>query len=299
MEKEQNISKKGESGIIKKGQWKPEEDLILKRYIETHGEGKWTTVSKKSGLMRGAKSCRMRWKNHLRPNIKRGQISEDEEDLIIRMHKLLGNRWSLIAGRLPGRTDNEVKNYWNTHLSRRNINHYRGQTVITTTINCTKSAGLIQMNDLETPSMGTTSTHENCIVVDGILGDHSQGLHNSLNPDQADVQSDITTTTETQPTSSEQRSDAHNESTILSDQSLISGESDNMEGCTFPDFPSVDYTMISEDEKLSLWLSSESIFYDAPLLPCSDYYFPVSYDEPFEHNSDDYYGWNKYVPSWL
>ncbi|KAK6941682.1 SANT/Myb domain, partial [Dillenia turbinata] len=104
---------------LKKGLWKPEEDLLLKNYIETHGEGNWATVSKRSGLMRGGKSCRLRWKNHLRPNIKRGRMSEEEEDLIIRMHKLLGNRWSLIAGRLPGRTDNEVKNYWNTHLNKK------------------------------------------------------------------------------------------------------------------------------------------------------------------------------------
>ncbi|KAK4479186.1 hypothetical protein RD792_014697 [Penstemon davidsonii] len=104
---------------FKKGFWKPEEDLILKKYVQTHGEGNWTAVSNKSGLLRSAKSCRLRWKNYLRPNIKRGMMSEDEKDLIIRLHKLLGNRWSLIAGRLPGRTDNEVKNYWNTHLNKR------------------------------------------------------------------------------------------------------------------------------------------------------------------------------------
>ena len=57
--------------------------------------------------------------NYLRPDIKRGNITPEEDDLIIRMHSLLGNRWSLIAGRLPGRTDNEIKNYWNTHLSKK------------------------------------------------------------------------------------------------------------------------------------------------------------------------------------
>nr|URY18945.1 MYB protein [Zanthoxylum bungeanum]URY18946.1 MYB protein [Zanthoxylum bungeanum] len=105
--------------VKRKALWKPEEDLILKNYVEIHGEGNWAAVPKKLGLMRGGKSCRLRWKNYLRPNIKRGGMSQQEEDLIVRMHKLIGNRWSLIAGRLPGRTDNEVKNYWNTHLNKK------------------------------------------------------------------------------------------------------------------------------------------------------------------------------------
>ncbi|KAM6553383.1 hypothetical protein CsatB_014145 [Cannabis sativa] len=112
-------NKRVKKQLPKKNLWKPEEDLILKNYVETHGEGNWQTVSKLTGLKRGGKSCRLRWKNYLRPNIKRGGMSQEEEDLIIRMHKLLGNRWSLIAGRLPGRTDNEVKNYWNTHLNKK------------------------------------------------------------------------------------------------------------------------------------------------------------------------------------
>ena len=72
-----------------------------------------------AGLLRCGKSCRLRWMNYLRPDIKRGNITPDEDDLIIRLHSLLGNRWSLIAKRLPGRTDNEIKNYWNSHLSKR------------------------------------------------------------------------------------------------------------------------------------------------------------------------------------
>ncbi|XWS17592.1 hypothetical protein CRYUN_Cryun33cG0080100 [Craigia yunnanensis] len=104
---------------MNKGAWTASEDKSLTDYIMVHGEGKWRNIPKEAGLKRCGKSCRLRWMNYLRPDIKRGNISSDEEDLIIRLHKLLGNRWSLIAGRLPGRTDNEIKNYWNSHLSKR------------------------------------------------------------------------------------------------------------------------------------------------------------------------------------
>ncbi|KAL7610879.1 hypothetical protein Lser_V15G12574 [Lactuca serriola] len=103
------------SGLgLRKGAWTADEDILLKNYIEKYGEGKWHIVPLKAGLNRCRKSCRLRWLNYLRPNIKRGNFGEDEVDLILRLHKLLGNRWSLIAGRIPGRTANDVKNYWNT-----------------------------------------------------------------------------------------------------------------------------------------------------------------------------------------
>ncbi|KAL9433841.1 hypothetical protein AB3S75_028642 [Citrus x aurantiifolia] len=108
--------------VVNRGAWTAEEDRKLTEYIEIHGAKRWKNVATESGLNRCGKSCRLRWLNYLRPNIKRGNISDDEEDLILRLHKLLGNRWSLIAGRLPGRTDNEIKNYWNSHLSKK-INH--------------------------------------------------------------------------------------------------------------------------------------------------------------------------------
>ncbi|CAN1176553.1 Transcription factor MYB1 [Linum perenne] len=99
--------------------WTEEEDHLLRKCIEQYGEGKWHRVPLLAGLNRCRKSCRLRWLNYLRPNIRRGSFAEEEVELIIKLHKLLGNRWSLIAGRLPGRTANDVKNYWNCHLSKR------------------------------------------------------------------------------------------------------------------------------------------------------------------------------------
>ncbi|KAF8023435.1 hypothetical protein BT93_F0822 [Corymbia citriodora subsp. variegata] len=104
---------------LNRGAWTAQEDRILADYIRAHGEGGWRNLPKKAGLKRCGKSCRLRWLNYLRPGIKRGNITADEEELIVRLHKLLGNRWSLIAGRLPGRTDNEIKNYWNTIVSKK------------------------------------------------------------------------------------------------------------------------------------------------------------------------------------
>ncbi|KAL2493310.1 Transcription factor WER [Abeliophyllum distichum] len=104
---------------INREAWTAEEDRKLAETVEIHGPKRWKTIATTTGLNRCGKSCRLRWMNYLRPNIKRGSMSDQEEDLILRLHKLLGNRWSLIAGRLPGRTDNEIKNYWKSHLSKK------------------------------------------------------------------------------------------------------------------------------------------------------------------------------------
>ncbi|XP_073154015.1 transcription factor MYB114-like [Henckelia pumila] len=101
----------------KRGAWSKEEDILLKKCIEIYGEGRWYLVPLRAGLNRCRKSCRLRWVNYLSPNIKRGTFSADEVDLLARLHKLLGNRWSLIAGRIPGRTANDVKNFWNSHMA--------------------------------------------------------------------------------------------------------------------------------------------------------------------------------------
>ncbi|XP_051115547.1 transcription factor MYB41-like [Andrographis paniculata] len=104
---------------LKKGPWTPEEDTKLMQYIQIHGPHNWRTLPKNAGLQRCGKSCRLRWINYLRPDIKRGRFSFEEEETIIQLHSVLGNKWSAIAARLPGRTDNEIKNYWNTRIRKR------------------------------------------------------------------------------------------------------------------------------------------------------------------------------------
>ncbi|KAE9620317.1 hypothetical protein Lal_00019088 [Lupinus albus] len=108
-----------EKAHTNKGAWTKEEDDRLISYIRAHGEGSWRSLPKAAGLLRCGKSCRLRWINYLRPDLKRGNFTEEEDELIIKLHSLLGNKWSLIAARLPGRTDNEIKNYWNTHIRRK------------------------------------------------------------------------------------------------------------------------------------------------------------------------------------
>ncbi|KAI4321958.1 hypothetical protein MLD38_035277 [Melastoma candidum] len=117
---------KGSSGsggggevALKKGPWTSAEDKVLVAYVERYGGGNWNAVRKKTGLLRCGKSCRLRWTNHLRPNLKKGSFTPEEERLIIELHSQLGNKWARMAAQLPGRTDNEIKNFWNTRIKRR------------------------------------------------------------------------------------------------------------------------------------------------------------------------------------
>ncbi|CAM8949788.1 unnamed protein product [Rhodiola kirilowii] len=104
--------------ILKKGPWTAAEDAILIEYVNKNGEGNWNAVQRNSGLQRCGKSCRLRWANHLRPNLKKGSFSPDEERLILELHAKYGNKWARMASQMPGRTDNEIKNYWNTRMKR-------------------------------------------------------------------------------------------------------------------------------------------------------------------------------------
>ncbi|OVA16988.1 SANT/Myb domain [Macleaya cordata] len=103
---------------VRKGPWTMEEDMILINYIANHGEGVWNSLARSAGLNRTGKSCRLRWLNYLRPDVRRGNITPEEELLIMELHAKWGNRWSKIASHLPGRTDNEIKNYWRTKIQK-------------------------------------------------------------------------------------------------------------------------------------------------------------------------------------
>ncbi|KAL8107226.1 hypothetical protein AgCh_023877 [Apium graveolens] len=94
---------------VKRGPWSPQEDEILKNYLHSHG----------TGLKRCGKSCRLRWLNYLRPDIKHGSFTPEEDTIIFNLYSKLGSRWSVIASKLPGRTDNDVKNHWNTKLKKK------------------------------------------------------------------------------------------------------------------------------------------------------------------------------------
>nr|QST87260.1 transcription factor MYB108 [Abelmoschus esculentus] len=118
LRKNSTNSSEDEAEKLRRGPWTLEEDSLLIRYVDRHGEGRWNLLAKHAGLRRTGKSCRLRWLNYLKPDVKRGNLTPEEQFLILELHSKWGNRWSKIAHHLPGRTDNEIKNYWRTRVQK-------------------------------------------------------------------------------------------------------------------------------------------------------------------------------------
>ncbi|KAM3299628.1 hypothetical protein ACQJBY_040903 [Aegilops geniculata] len=152
---------------LRKGLWSPEEDEKLYNHIIRHGVGCWSSVPMLAGLHRCGKSCRLRWLNYLRPDLRRGSFSQQEEDHIVALHQILGNRWSQIASHLPGRTDNEIKNFWNSCIKKK----LRHQGIDPATHKPMGAPATVALPDAEEEDRKTLSA-----VVDGSLAPKQQAV---------------------------------------------------------------------------------------------------------------------------
>ncbi|KAL8477719.1 hypothetical protein ACS0TY_029861 [Phlomoides rotata] len=102
----------------KKATWRSEEDDKLRHYVNIHGAHHWDTMAHDLDIGRSGNSCRLRWVNYLSPSVRRGNITDEEMLLILKLHSELGNQWSKIALEFPGRRDNDIKNFWNTRVKK-------------------------------------------------------------------------------------------------------------------------------------------------------------------------------------
>nr|AGN52103.1 MYB-related transcription factor [Salvia miltiorrhiza] len=150
-----------DSNGMKRGAWSKEEDDRLRAFVSEFGHNNWRLLPLLAGLARCGKSCRLRWVNYLKPGLKREKFTKHEEDLIIKLHNQLGNEWSAIAGKLPGRTDNEIKNYWHAHIKKRGR---RGKNSI-------RAPSMAHDNNAESStSSSSSSSSSSCVATD----DHQQ-----------------------------------------------------------------------------------------------------------------------------
>ncbi|CAL5211862.1 unnamed protein product [Lathyrus oleraceus] len=157
---------------VKKGAWSREEDECLSSFIQKHGHSNWRQLPKLSGLARCGKSCRLRWLNYLKPNLKHGNYTREEEEIIIKLHHQLGNKWSLIAEKLPGRTDHEIKNYWHSYLKK--SSKINGYNYTISELN-SKPYDIVEENDIQhsvtsqNPSSGVDKDFHNYILESSTL----------------------------------------------------------------------------------------------------------------------------------
>ncbi|KAJ4729924.1 MYB family protein [Melia azedarach] len=201
---------------LKKGTWTPEEDRKLIAYVTRYGCWNWRQLPKYAGLARCGKSCRLRWMNYLRPNIKRGNYTKEEEDTVMRLHELLGNRWSAIAAQLPGRTDNEIKNHWHTSLKKR-----LKQTSVTNEAKKKPKDHIYDDLDrqVEPKASGNSQEGESKVKVDSPEGElklNNHHLNHMISP--SILESSLSSS---QPSSSDQLSSITTDTSVISSTELI------------------------------------------------------------------------------
>ncbi|KAE8736485.1 Transcription factor MYB24 [Hibiscus syriacus] len=151
LRKKSTSSSEDEAEQLRRGPWTLEEDSLLIQYVARHGEGRWNLLAKHAGLRRTGKSCRLRWLNYLKPDVKRGNLTPQEQFLIFELHSKWGNRWSKIAQHLPGRTDNEIKNYWRTRVQKhaRHLKIDANSATFRNVIRCYWMPSLLQTMDVQ------------------------------------------------------------------------------------------------------------------------------------------------------
>lgn len=244
-----------EDAELRRGPWTLEEDTLLIHYIASHGEGRWNLLAKCSGLRRTGKSCRLRWLNYLKPDVKRGNLTPQEQLLILELHSKWGNRWSKIAQHLPGRTDNEIKNYWRTRVQKqaRHLKIDSNSRAFQDVIRCVWMPRLLQKIE---GSSSTSSTTSQVSIIPQSLNHADSQQHSAAPPPpvvaQAPVQGPLSMN---ETINNLEHNEKNSSSENCTSPSICSSESMNISQISqIPDYPTSPFQAMSNSDDYSTLL---------------------------------------------